>query len=105
MATPVRFTNDMQYPLAEAMLDQSKIQPYIHDCVITVHEGAYIYKYRIFFKRHCFLSLNPTITQNSNSEVAPFRGDILVMRVSTKNSFCVNFRERDTILADFLVKE
>ena len=37
-------------------------------------------------------------------DIEPFCGDILVMRVTSKNQESyVNMRERDTVLSDFLV--
>ena len=106
VTTPVRFDKTSQYPLVEGMLDQSRLQPYIHDCLITVYEGPYKYNYRIFFKKHCLLNINKAIKQIGDDGDAQFRGDILIMRISTRNSSSyVNFRERDVLLANFLVKE
>ena len=87
------------------MFDESKIQPYIHDCIVTVYEGKFIYRYRLFFKRHCLLSSNATVKKISHEHVQEFRGDILVMRLSMKNDFYVHLRERDLILANFTVTE
>ena len=103
--TPVRFDNKKQYLFAEGMLDDSKTQAYVHDCTVHVCEGPYVYRYRVFFKRHSLLDVNATIASIAQNSVAPFRGDILVMRLSIKNDTYVHLRERDTILANFLVKE
>lgn len=105
VTTPVRFDSKNQYPLAEGMLDDSRTQPYIHDCCITVYEGNFVYRYRAFFKRHCLLPVNSAIEGIGSNCVAPFRGDILVMRVSMRDNAYVHFRERDSALANFLVKE
>ena len=103
--TPVRFDSSNQYPFAEGMLDDSRTQAYVHDCTVDVREGLFVYRYRVFFKRHCLLSVNSTIQSISQNCITPFRGDILVMRVSMRNNSYIHFRERDPILANFLVKE
>ena len=103
--TPVHFDNKKQYPFAEGMLDDSKTQAYVHDCTVHVCEGPYVYRYRVFFKRHSLLDVNATIASIAQNSVAPFRRDILVMQLSIKNDTYVHLCKQDTILANFLVKE
>ncbi|KAF8519229.1 hypothetical protein BU17DRAFT_47884 [Hysterangium stoloniferum] len=99
----VRFTN--RYPYTECFFDNAILQPYIHNCIVNVHEGNNIYHYAFFFKRHCCLSINNSLPLEKDDNHGPgFRGDVMVMRVSKRNhnSF-INMRERDTILADWVI--
>ncbi|KAI6116971.1 hypothetical protein EDD17DRAFT_1416939, partial [Pisolithus thermaeus] len=62
--------NAIRYPVAESVLQDAALQPYVHNCQITVHEGRHTYHYCIFFKRHCRLRANPMLGK--------FRGDVVV---------------------------
>lgn len=91
-----------RYPFAESVFEDAAVQPYIHNCIVKVHEGCNMYRFMIFFKRHCNLRLNKTLSTLSTRCL--FRGDIVVMRVAARNEFSVvNMRERDTILADWVI--
>jgi hypothetical protein len=84
------------------------MQAYIHNCLVEVREGGHTYYFSVFFKRHCMLPINNCLDRlrdgAEDMNIKPFRGDILVMRVASKNhESCINMRERDTILSDFLV--
>ena len=38
------------FPLMESVPEGTKIQPYVHDCVMNVIEGAHTYQFHIFYK-------------------------------------------------------
>ena len=100
---PINFPHT-RYPFAESHLDHSRIQPAVHNCAITIHEGPHLYRYMIFFKNHCRLPFNASLASLSQGQVrSVLRGDILVMRVGTNYNY-VNMRERDTILTDWFMK-
>jgi hypothetical protein len=91
----------VRYPYAENCMKNSQTQPYIHNCVVTVHEGTHVYKFMVFFKNHQHLPRNNCLS--TLSKFSNLRGDVLVMRIGVK--FCyVNMRERDTVLADWFMK-
>ncbi|KAF8572910.1 hypothetical protein K439DRAFT_1377055, partial [Ramaria rubella] len=61
VAIPTRCITHMSavhYPFAEIIFEGTILQPYIHDCVVCVQEGPHIYRFRIFFKHHCWLLVN-----------------------------------------------
>lgn len=75
------------------------MQPYIHNCIVNVHEGAITHQFMVFFKHHCHLRTNNIMSVKQN-----FRGDAVVMRVAARNSSSVvNMRDRDTIIADWVI--
>jgi hypothetical protein len=96
-----------RYPFAESVLGGSTMQPYVHNCMVDVKERGRTYRFTVFFKRHCMLPINNCITRlkyQAHLDTQPFRGDIVVMRVASKNTGSyVNMRDRDTILSDFVV--
>ncbi|KAI6102802.1 hypothetical protein F5141DRAFT_963843, partial [Pisolithus sp. B1] len=86
-----------QFPIAESLFQESCLQPYIHNCEVTVIEGQHTYCFHVFFKQHCCLHQNLLLSRD-NSE---FRGDAVIMRVGTRS--VVNMRPRDAALADYMV--
>ncbi|KAH7916966.1 hypothetical protein BV22DRAFT_986628, partial [Leucogyrophana mollusca] len=50
-----------RYPFVESLLDEAVLQPYVHDCLVRVHEGGVTHDFRIFFKRHCLLRINQSL--------------------------------------------
>lgn len=87
-----------RYPYAESILDDSKIQPYVHDCLVTVTEFGKKYRFRVFYKIHARL--------RQNRFLLDLRGSMFVMRAAAlEHHSVVNMRERDVILSDFLVKK
>ncbi|KAI6136017.1 hypothetical protein F5141DRAFT_986102, partial [Pisolithus sp. B1] len=65
------------FPIVESLLQDTPLQPYIHDCQVIVHEGQHTYYYCVFFKCHCQLQTN-ILLSSIGSE---FCGDIVVMRI------------------------
>ena len=43
------------------MLDESKVQSYVHDCAVQIHEGPQTHRLRVFFKRHRRLRQNKSL--------------------------------------------
>ncbi|KAI6023615.1 hypothetical protein BKA83DRAFT_4262000 [Pisolithus microcarpus] len=82
-----------RFPVAEALLQEVALQPYIHNCQVTVHEGRHTYNYCVFFKRHCRLQVNALLR------------DVVVMRIGTQTCRVVNMRARDSVIADYIVTQ
>lgn len=92
-----------RYPFAESVFNDATIQPYIHNCTVSIQEGKQVNRFCVFFKRHCRLPLNKSIPGLSDVQ---FRGDAIVMRVGGLNgqSF-VNMRGRDSVLSDYVMSK
>ena len=90
------------YPFPENHIDENTIQPYIHNCIITVHERQNSYQYMVFFKRHCHLRPNNSLHKLRGRRPI-LNGDVIVMRIGSTSSY-VNMRDRDTILADWFMQ-
>jgi len=87
------------FPVAETLLQDAVLQPYIHNCQVTIYEGKHTYNYCVFFKWHCRLRTNVLL---SDTQVE-FRGDAVVMRLGVQPRLVVNMRARDAGLADYVV--
>ena len=81
------------YPFPENHMDKNTIQPYIHNCIITVHERQNSYQYMVFFKRHCHLRPNNSLHKLRGRRPI-LNGDVIVMRIGSTSSY-VNMRDRD----------
>ena len=86
------------FPVPESLLQGARLQPYVHDCQITVHEGWHTYRFCIFFKRHCCLQPNPLLSAVGNQ----FQGDAMVMRLGGASSV-INMQGRDIAVADYMM--
>jgi hypothetical protein len=92
-----------RYPLLERHLDDEKVQPFTHDCKVSVHDGSQSYQFFIFFKLHVRLKINSGIPGNSLRKL-PFRGDAIMMRAGVRiPGSIVNLRGRDRRLADQII--
>ena len=86
-----------RYPYIESLFEDSRVQPYIHNCIVRVHEGSITHQFMVFFKRHCHLPVNDLVSCRG----CIFRGDVVVTRVAVRNvRSVVNMRGRDALLAD-----
>jgi hypothetical protein len=94
-----RSRNAKRYPIPEGLLNDAAVQPYVHNCFVTLHEGRHTYQFCIFFKRHCYLRVNTLLSSGDNV----FRGDAAVARVGASAGSVVNMRGRDNALADFII--
>jgi hypothetical protein len=89
-----------RFPFAEAVLSDGKIQPYVHDAVVTVYEGSQTHRFRVLFRRHRRLPVNRSLSNGTS-----FRGDIVIMRAGALDpSSVVNMRGWDTVVSDYMVK-
>lgn len=89
----------IRYPHVEAKFNPS-LQPYIHNCIVNVIAGGTLARFAVFYKQHCRLPPNHSLRKGNLA----FRGDILVMRVASKNvNSYVNMRGGDIALSDFVV--
>lgn len=96
-SVPARFAGP-RYPYAEGMLADAPIQPYVHNCLVTVTEAGHTYRFRVFYKTHTKL--------RENGFLMGLHGSMFIMRAAVlEDHFVVNMRERDVILSDFLAKE
>ncbi|KAG1875739.1 hypothetical protein F4604DRAFT_1924801 [Suillus subluteus] len=91
----------LRFPVPESLFEEAAVQPYIHNCFVTVHEGSHIYQFCIFFKRHLRLRANLLLSSGDRK----FRGDAVVMRIGVNNPFIVNMQGRDNTLADFIIHQ
>lgn len=90
------------YPFPENHIDENNIQPYIHNCAITVYERHNSYQFMVFFKRHCHIRPNNSLHKLRGGQPI-LKGDAIVMRIGSTSSY-VNMRDRDTILADWFMQ-
>jgi len=91
-------------PFPENHLSDFATQPYIHNCAVTVYEGANKYQFMVFFKRHILLRSSRCLHALLRGHRAILKGDAIVMRMGSLAAY-VNMRERDTIIADWLMKQ
>ena len=83
------------------MLEDAKIQPYVHDCIVNVIEGAHTYQFHVFYKRHVQLWANNYLPMTDG---VLMQGSMFVMRVAAlEPSSVVNMRGCDMILADYFI--
>ena len=85
------------YPCVERALDYPKVQSHVHDVYVAVKHGRIITPFRVFFKRHTMLPL---------SGYLGVHGDVLIMRVASRNNASVvNMRSTDGRLADYVAEK
>ncbi|KAF8144081.1 hypothetical protein K438DRAFT_1783201 [Mycena galopus ATCC 62051] len=87
----------LRYPCVEDVLDGAAVQAHVHDVFVILKHRGRTARFRLFFKRHVRLP---------KSKSAHIRGDLVVMRVGSKNDdSVVNMRAGDRQSADFIVKK
>ena len=90
-----------RFPVAESLLQDFCLQPYIHNCAVSVVEGQQTYQFCVFFKRHCRLRQNLLLSGDDSG----FRGNAVVMRVGVGPlQAVVNMRSRDAAITDYMMK-
>lgn len=82
-------------PRLDIIMSQHRLQPYIHDGIVTVKYRGKDYKFHFFVKNH--VQLQPNIT------VGGWKGDIVVMRKGKKFGL-VSMPSVLAPLADFAVR-
>ena len=90
-----------RFPVAESRLQDFCLQPYIHNCEVSVVEGRPTYHFRVFFKHHCHLHPNPLLSADDSA----FHGDAVVMRIGVgSRRAVVNMQSWDAGIADYVMK-
>ncbi|KAG2141209.1 uncharacterized protein EDB93DRAFT_1089523, partial [Suillus bovinus] len=78
-----RYSHSAQhFPIPESLFEKAAVQPYVHNCFVTIHEGRHTYQFCIFFKQHLHLRTNSLLSNNDHQ----FQGDTVVTRIGVKNS-------------------
>ncbi|KAF8583152.1 hypothetical protein K439DRAFT_1349393 [Ramaria rubella] len=97
-------TSSIRYPFAESVLQDAALQPYVHDCLVRVNEGEHTYTFHMFFKHHCCLRINMSLSEQASLEnnLMAIQGDIVVMRIGTRYEY-VNMQGQDGILCDWVI--
>lgn len=91
-----------RFPVAESVLMDAVLQPYVHDCLVLIREGRQTHRFRVFFKRHTRLRHNPSLSRSLRQSERT--GEFLVMRASAlKLMSVVNMRGGDLMLADWMI--
>jgi hypothetical protein len=90
-------------PLVEGVMEDSNVQPFIHDCKVAVKDGDKTRNYSVFFKRHVNLPPNASI-QGLTGVVPLTRSDVVVMKIGMKG-FVINIGNRDTVIIDWMIKK
>ncbi|KAG1778101.1 hypothetical protein EV702DRAFT_968547, partial [Suillus placidus] len=90
-----------RFPVPESLFEEATVQPYVHNCFVTVHEGRHTYHFCIFFKWHVHLRTNSPLSSGNHQ----FQGDIVVTRIGVTNPSVVNRQGRDNALADFIIHQ
>jgi hypothetical protein len=93
---------ETRFTIAEAVLDDAKTQPCVHDCIVKVKEGLKTYAFQVSFKRHCRLPINSSVYRLRGAKL---RGDVVVMRVSNDGCKVVNMRGPDAAICDWMISK
>ena len=91
-------------PFPENHLGELQLQPYVHNCAVTIQEGRHLHRFMVFYKRHCRLQANRCLTTTVQGDATTIRGDVIIMRLGTKATY-VNMRSGDAKRSDWLVRQ
>ncbi|OJT05509.1 hypothetical protein TRAPUB_3671 [Trametes pubescens] len=89
-----------RYPLVESVLGDMSIQPYVHNCSVSILHKNRWSQYIVFFKLHSRLPVNRSVSFVARSH--SIRGDVAVMRIGFDGRV-VNMRHGDAVVADQIV--
>ena len=90
-----------QDPLAESVLAERRIQPYVHDCLVSIQDDRCTHHFRVFLKRHARLRTNKYLAGKNNFDM---HGSLFVIRVAAmESSSVVNMRSGDAKLLDWMI--
>lgn len=89
-----------RYPLVEGVLDDMSIQPYVHNCSVSVLHKNRWSRYIVFFKVHRRLPVNRAVSLVARTR--SIRGDVVVMRIGVDGRV-VGMRHGDAVVADQIV--
>ena len=98
-----RCAGQLRFPFVESVVGNTPVQPYVHDCVVTVIDGRRTHCYVVFFKRHRALPSNALISRLCYPFT--FRGDIVVMRIGSRHGHVVNMRPGDAVMTNLVIAE
>ncbi|KAI8989146.1 hypothetical protein BD414DRAFT_514825 [Trametes punicea] len=101
VALMARCDGDSRYPLVESVLGGMAIQPYVHDCSVSVLHHNRWSRYTIFYRIHHRLPINRAAALVSGSIAV--HGDVLVMWTDDDGRV-VGMRHGDAVIADQIVK-
>lgn len=85
-------------PRLDLILSDNKLQPFIHDTIITVVSRRTTSRFHIFVKNHRQLQVNEVVQRWNNG--GSWRGDIVAMKKGKVHEI-VNLSQRDVSLVDF----
>lgn len=91
-----------EYPLIESVLDDMRIQSYVHNCSVWVLHNNRFSTYQVFFRVHRRLPTNRAVSLVARS--GPVRGDVVVMRTG-RGGRLMGMRHGDAVVSDEIVKE
>ncbi|OJT05512.1 hypothetical protein TRAPUB_3668 [Trametes pubescens] len=83
-----------RYPLVESVLGDMSIQPYVHNCSVSILHKNRWSQYIVFFKLHSRLPVNRSVSFVARSH--SIRGDVAVMRIGFDGRV-VNMRHGDAV--------
>ena len=98
------FSVHSQLPIPENHFGQLQLQPYIHNCMVTIWEGHCQHHFMVFFKRHCCLLENQCLKTMVQGDATTIQGNVIIMRMGSKASY-VNLRTGDTKRTDWLMRQ
>lgn len=100
LALMARCDGHYRYPLVESVLGDMSIQPYVHNCSVSILHKNRWSQYIVFFKLHSRLPVNRSVSFVARSH--SIRGDVAVMRIGFDGRV-VNMRHGDAVVADQIV--
>lgn len=97
------FSLHTRLPFPENHLGELQLQPYVHNCAVTIREGRRTHRFMVFFKRHCRLLANQCLMTMVQDDATTIQGDVIIMRMGSKASY-VNLRTGDAKRTDWLMR-
>ncbi|KJA14386.1 hypothetical protein HYPSUDRAFT_208734 [Hypholoma sublateritium FD-334 SS-4] len=91
-----RGKKNLRYPWVEGLFNDRRLQPYIHDTIITVSRNGSEHKFVVFCQNHRYLPSNATVGGR-------WRGNIVVMKIGTGDNGVVNMPLQDSLLIDDVI--
>ncbi|KAI0641416.1 hypothetical protein C8Q79DRAFT_919327 [Trametes meyenii] len=96
-----RCDGDLRYPLVESVLGDMTIQPYVHNCSVTVLHRGRESSYTVFYRLHRRLPINRSVALLTHNHSV--RRDIVVMRTDRAGRV-TSMRHGDAVVADRIVE-
>ena len=87
--------------LTESILGERRIQPYVHDCFVSIQDDCCTHHFWVFLKCHTQLHTNKYLPRENNFDM---HGSSFVMHVAAMESLSmVNMRGGDAKLSDWMI--